>query len=71
MELILHNDDKHTQQFVYAALIKDAKHLPIQAEQCVTITHNVGRCSIKIGKLDELLKIKEKLEKRNLKISLQ
>jgi len=71
MELILHNDDKHTQKYVYAALIRDAKHLPIQAEQCVTITHNVGRCSIKIGKLDDLLEIKEKLEKRNLKISLQ
>lgn len=71
MELILHNDDKHTLKYVYAALIRDAKHLPIQAEQCVTIAHNVGQCSIKIGELDDLLEIKEKLENRKLKISLQ
>jgi ATP-dependent Clp protease adapter protein ClpS len=71
MELILHNDDKHTFKYVYAALIKSAHHLPIQAEQCTTIAHNVGKCSIKVGELDDLLEIKNRLEYYKLKVSLQ
>jgi ATP-dependent Clp protease adaptor protein ClpS len=71
MELILHNDSVHTFNYVYAALIREAKHLPLQANSCVTITHNTGKCSIKVGELDDLIDLKHRLEKYKLKLSLE
>lgn len=71
MELVLHNDNKNSFKYVYAALMKDVNHLPIQAEQCANIAHNNGQCIIKVGELDELLEIKSKLENRKLIITLQ
>jgi ATP-dependent Clp protease adaptor protein ClpS len=64
--LILYNDDFHDYLYVIASLIRFCKHTPTQAEQCAVITHNVGKCSIKLGKYDELLDLKFDLESLDL-----
>jgi ATP-dependent Clp protease adaptor protein ClpS len=48
-ELIVHNDDVNTFDFVIESLIKVCKHDPIQAEQCTMIVHYNGKCSVKRG----------------------
>ncbi len=53
-----------------ASLIRFCDHLPMQAEQCVLIAHNAGKCSIMTGDYIELLDIKHDLENVNLKVDL-
>ena len=53
-DLILHNDDFNTFDFVIDALIKVCNHEPLQAEQCSLIVHYKGKCAVKSGPFDEL-----------------
>jgi ATP-dependent Clp protease adaptor protein ClpS len=69
-KLILHNDDRNSFPKVMASLIRFCDHLPMQAEQCVLIAHNAGKCSIMTGDYIELLDIKHDLENVNLKVDL-
>jgi hypothetical protein len=71
MELILHNDNEHSFDYVYATLMREAKHLPIQAISCITIIENKGQCCIKVGKLDDLIDLKHRLETYQLKLTLE
>ena len=41
-------------------------HTPMQAEQCVLIAHNVGKCAIKEGNILEMIEMKTGLEKCEL-----
>ena len=69
-QLVLHNDDKHDVNFVRACLIRYCKHDFTQAEQCVIITHVVGKCSVKQGDIMDLLEIQKSLEENGLKTEL-
>lgn len=60
-ELILHNDDFNTFDFVIKTLIDVCKHDPEQAEQCTLIVHYRGKCTVKTGPLDELEPMYKKL----------
>jgi len=53
-DLILHNDDINTFQHVADCLMKYCSHHPLQAEQCVIIVHNKGKCGVKVGTYEEL-----------------
>lgn len=53
-DLILHNDDFNTFDFVIETLIEVCNHEPIQAEQCSLIVHYKGKCAVKSGTFDEL-----------------
>ena len=53
-ELIVHNDEVNTFDFVIESLIKVCKHDPIQAEQCTMIVHYNGKCSVKRGDWESL-----------------
>lgn len=53
-ELILHNDEVNTFDFVIETLIDVCGHDAFQAEQCATIAHMKGKCPIKSGSDDEL-----------------
>jgi ATP-dependent Clp protease adapter protein ClpS len=70
-KLYLINDDKNTFKYVYAVLMRDLQMLPIQAESCCQIAHNVGKCHIKTGDILELLDFQQKLEKRNIKSEIE
>lgn len=53
-DLILHNDDVNTFDFVIDTLVEICGHNPLQAEQCAFIVHNNGKCAVKKGSYDDL-----------------
>jgi len=53
-DLILHNDDVNTFDFVIDTLVEICGHNPLQAEQCAFIVHNKGKCAVKKGSYDDL-----------------
>ncbi len=50
--------------------MRDLEMLPIQAESCCQIAHNVGKCHIKTGDILELIEIQTALDKRNIKTEI-
>ncbi len=53
-EIILHNDDVNTFDFVIESLINVCEHTPEQAEQCTILVHYKGKCAVKTGEYKEL-----------------
>ena len=53
-DLILHNDDVNTFDFVIDTLVDICSHNPLQAEQCAFIVHYKGKCGVKKGTYDTL-----------------
>ncbi|AOW22038.1 ATP-dependent Clp protease adaptor ClpS [Urechidicola croceus] len=53
-EIVLHNDDVNTFDFVINSLIDVCEHTPEQAEQCTILVHYKGKCSVKTGEFDYL-----------------
>lgn len=53
-EIVLHNDDVHTFDFVIEALMKVCEHNFEQAEQCTLLVHYKGKCTVKTGEFDLL-----------------
>jgi ATP-dependent Clp protease adaptor protein ClpS len=48
-DLIVHNDDVNTFDFVIDTLIEVCGHDLVQAEQCTLIIHFNGKCVVKTG----------------------
>ena len=48
-EIVLHNDDVNTFDHVIDALIDVCEHTFEQAEQCATLVHYKGKCTVKSG----------------------
>ena len=65
-DLILHNDDVNTFDFVIDALIEVCRHDPEQAEQCAWIAHYKGKCPVKQGEFDFLRSLRGELLDRGL-----
>lgn len=53
-QIILHNDDVNTFDWVIKCLIDICDHVPMQAEQCAMIVHYNGKCDVKSGDLKDL-----------------
>ncbi|MFM7195476.1 MAG: ATP-dependent Clp protease adaptor ClpS [Bacteroidota bacterium] len=53
-DLVLFNDDVNTFDHVISTLVRVCRHTPEQAEQCATIVHYRGKCTVKNGTLEEL-----------------
>lgn len=53
-EIILHNDDVNTFDFVIDSLIQVCEHTLEQAEQCTWLVHYKGKCTVKTGELKDL-----------------
>ena len=68
--LVLHNDDKHTFDFVIDALIEICQHNSLQAEQCTMIVHLKGKCSVKEGSLELLKPYKDELIRKGLSATI-
>lgn len=69
-QLVLFNDSEHSYDYVRASLIRFCRHEFFQAEQCIVIANNVGKCTVKQGDIMDLLSIQENLEKLGLKTEL-
>jgi ATP-dependent Clp protease adaptor protein ClpS len=68
--LILHNDNVNTFEYVIDTLCEVCNHKQEQAEQCAMITHYKGKCDIKKGSLDKLRILKERLLERKLSVTI-
>jgi len=53
-EIILHNDDVNTFDFVMDSLVSICDHTLEQAEQCTILVHYKGKCAVKTGEYKEL-----------------
>lgn len=69
-QLILHNDDHNTFEYVIELLVEVCEHDENQAEQCALITHYKGKCDIKSGSMDELLPYRRILAERGLNVTV-
>lgn len=69
-DLVLHNDDVNTFDFVIETLIELCGHNALQAEQCAHIVHNNGKCGIKKGSYNDLKPICEALLGRGLSTTI-
>ena len=67
---VLHNDDRHSFDYVIEALMHICDHQYEQAVQCTLITHHIGCCSIRNGKLEPLRLMKEALIRRELSATI-
>ena len=68
--ITLYNDDKISFGYVMSVLILHCAHTPLQAEQCVLLTHHKGKCNIVSGEFMEMLELKSKLDLLALKTEL-
>jgi len=53
-EIVLHNDDVNTFDFVIDSLMDVCEHTLEQAEQCTMLVHYKGKCTVKTGEFKEL-----------------
>ncbi|WP_299055018.1 ATP-dependent Clp protease adaptor ClpS [uncultured Polaribacter sp.] len=53
-EIVLHNDDVNTFDHVIDSLIDVCDHTLVQAEQCATLVHYKGKCTVKSGEYKDL-----------------
>lgn len=69
--LCLHNDSMNSFDYVVDALMEVCKHTSDQAEQCAYITHYKGKSELKVGSIEDLLDMRERLEKKGLIVSVE
>ena len=70
-DLILHNDDHNTFDFVIETLIEVCDHDPVTAEQLTLIVHYKGKCTIRSGDLEELTPMSQEMSDRGLTVSIK
>jgi ATP-dependent Clp protease adaptor protein ClpS len=69
-ELILHNDEVNSFDFVIDTLIEVCGHDKHQAEQCTLIAHYRGKCGVKKGPFEELEPIHTEMTNRKLTVTI-
>ncbi|MDD4819934.1 MAG: ATP-dependent Clp protease adaptor ClpS [Flavobacteriales bacterium] len=70
-ELVLHNDDVHSFDFVIDALVEICGHEPLQAEQCATLVDATGQCVVKSAPFDVVVVMCKELMERGLVCSIK
>ncbi len=55
-QIVLYNDDVNTFDHVIDTLISVCDHTAEQAEQCAILVHYKGKCTVKTGPLEELIR---------------
>lgn len=68
--IILYNDDVNSFDHVILCLIAICGHSSHQAEQCAMIVHNSGKCKVKSGGLNEMIKMAERLIDNDLTVEV-
>ena len=71
LELVLHNDDVNTFDFVIDTLIEVCSHDPLQAEQIALIAHYRGKCGALSGSFTKLKPPCEEMTRRGLSVSIE
>ena len=53
-QIIVHNDDVNTFDWVIESLMDVCEHTPEQAEQCTILIHYKGKCDVFTGTYEDL-----------------
>ncbi len=69
-EIVLHNDNVNTFDFVIDTLIEVCEHTLEQAEQCAILVHYRGKCTVKTGEYNDLKPRCSKLSTLGLSVEL-
>lgn len=69
-EIVLHNDEVNTFDFVIDSLINVCEHTTEQAEQCTWLVHFKGKCTVKTGEYKDLKPRCSKLQSLGLSAEL-
>ena len=69
-EIIVHNDDVNTFDWVIMSLVEVLKHTEEQAEQLSLLIHFKGKATVKSGPKKSLLPLKDALVDRGLSAEL-
>lgn len=70
-KLIVYNDDVNTFDHVIECLMEICGHDEIQATQCTYIIHFKGKCCVKTGTYNKLVKMRQKLVKQELSAEVE
>ncbi|TVQ84618.1 MAG: ATP-dependent Clp protease adaptor ClpS [Bacteroidetes bacterium] len=70
-DLVVHNDDFNTFDYVIQTLIEVCKHEPEQAEQCTLIIHHTGKCSVKSGDFSTLKPMYREILNRGITATIE
>lgn len=70
-DLVLHNDDFHTFEYVIETLVELCDHTLEQAEQCTYLVHYKGKCVVKLGTIEELKPVYRAIQDRGLTVEIQ
>jgi ATP-dependent Clp protease adaptor protein ClpS len=70
-DLIVHNDDVNTFDFVIETLVDVCGQEYLQAVQCAHLIHNTGKCGVKRGSFDELKPKCEALLEKGLSATIE
>jgi len=70
-QIIVHNDDVNTFEWVIESLVAICKHTYEQAEQCAMFIHFKGKYSVKHGTEEELIPMKDALLDRGISATLE
>lgn len=69
--LIVHNDNVNTFEWVIDSLVDICQHTPEQAEQCAYIIHYKGKYAVKNGEEKKLSPMREALVDRGINATLE
>lgn len=69
-ELIVHNDEVNTFDYVIKTLIEVCQHEPQQAEQCTLIIHYKGKCTVKSGEFELLKPMRDEILQRGINATI-
>lgn len=70
-QLVLHNDEVNTFDYVIECLIDICGHTEEQAGQCALTAHMKGRCSVKSGSFTELKPLFDQLTQSQLSMTIE
>lgn len=70
-DLVVHNDDFNTFDFVIKTLIEVCDHKPEQAEQCTLIIHYNGKCVVRSGEYDLLEPMYREILRRGITATIE
>lgn len=70
-QLVIHNDEVNTFDWVIEALVTVCKHDYPQAEQCSILIHSKGKYAVKEGSYSSLKPMKEAIAERGINVTIE
>ena len=70
-DLVVHNDDVNTFDFVIETLVDVCNHEYLQAVQCTHLIHHKGKCGVKRSTFEELKPQCEALLEKGLSATIE